>query len=96
MSIRSGGDRERGERSDKKVRVNPSISKSTHEKLDRLAVACGVTKTSLAACFIDLCLDNENIINFIQQQFIEQSRFRIIPTRMDGEYKFIFTEKKNK
>jgi len=34
----------RTERSDKKIRVNSSLSEDLHEKLDRLALACGVTK----------------------------------------------------
>lgn len=91
MEKREG--RERAERSDKKIRVNASLSKLTHEKLDRMATACGITKTSLAAWYIDFCLNNESMINFTQQQFKEKSRFRIIPSKINGELKFIFSEK---
>jgi hypothetical protein len=86
----------RAERSDKKIRVNSSLSKPVHEKLDRLAMACGITKTRLAAQLIELCLHNENIVNFIQDQYKDSARFRIIPSKIDGELKFIFTEKKIK
>ena len=88
--------RYRTERSDKKIRVNSSLSKGLHEKLDRLALACGTTKTSLAAYLIELCLHNENIVNFVQEQHKESSRFRIIPSKVDGELKFVFVEKKAK
>ena len=86
----------RSERCDKKIRVNSSFNKIVHEKLDRLAMACGVTKTTLAAYLVELCLHNENIINFVQDQYRETSRFRVIPTKVEGELKFIFTENKKR
>ena len=89
-------ERIRAERSDKKVRVNSSFSKPIHEKLDRLAMACGTTKTSLAAYLVELCLKNESIINFVQDQHEKTSRFRIIPSKIDGDVKFIFAEKRDK
>jgi hypothetical protein len=88
--------RYRTERSDKKIRVNSSLDKSVHEKLDRLALACGVSKTGLAAYLVELCLHNENIVNFVQDQHKESSRFRVIPSKADGELNFIFVEKKSK
>ena len=94
--MREGKERIRSERSDKKIRVNSSFNKTVHEKLDRLAMACGITKTSLAAHLVELCLHNENIINFVQDQYKDRSRFRIIPSKVDGELKFIFVEKKMK
>jgi hypothetical protein len=86
----------RAERSDKKIRVNSSFSKPIHEKLDRLAMACGMTKTRLATYLVELCLQNESIINFVQDQHHETSRFRIIPSKIDGDLKFIFAERKEK
>ena len=87
-------ERTRAERFNKKIRVNSSLDKVVHEKLDRLAMACGITKTALAAYLVELCLDNENIINFVQDQYRESSRFRVIPTKVEGVVKFIFSEKK--
>ena len=92
--MEKGRERVRSERSDKKVRVNSSFSKTIHEKLDRLAMACGMTKTKLAAYLVELCLQNENIINFVQDQNQKNSRFRIIPSKIDGDLKFIFAEKR--
>ena len=87
-------ERTRSERFNKKIRVNSSLDKVVHEKLDRLAMACGTTKTALAADLVELCLDNENIINFVQDQYRESSRFRVIPTKVEGVVNFIFSEKK--
>jgi len=88
--LREGEIRIRAERSDKKIRVNSPLSKPVHEKLDKLAVACGVSKTGLGAYLIELCLNNEHMVNFVQQQFQDSSRFRIIPSKMGGELKFVF------
>jgi hypothetical protein len=94
--MENGRERVRAERSDKKVRINSSFTKPIHEKLDRLAMACGVTKTRLAAYLVELCLQNENIINFVQDQHQRTSRLRIIPSKIDGDIKFIFAEKRDK
>ena len=91
--MREGEIRIRVERSDKKIRVNSPLSKPVHEKLDKLAVACGISKTGLGAYLIEMCLNNENVVNFVQQQFQDSSRFRIIPSKMGGELKFVFVEK---
>ena len=87
-------ERVRSERSDKKIRINSSFSKSIHENLDRLATACGIPKTRLATFLVELCLQNESIINFVQEQHQQTARFRIIPSKIDGELKFIFAERK--
>lgn len=89
-------ERVRAERSDKKIRVNSSYTKQLHEKLEKLAIACGITKTELQAKLVDLCLSNENIINYVQDQHKHTSHFRIIPSRVDGELKFVFVEKLQK
>lgn len=85
---------ERKERSDKKIRVNASFTSVVHDKLDRLAMACGTTKTELAAFMVEMCLDNVDIINYVQERHKDTSRFRIIPSKLDGEIKFIFAEKR--
>jgi hypothetical protein len=93
MNSREEKERIRSERSDRKIRVNSPLSKPVHEKLDRLAVACGISKTGLGAFLIKLCLENENIVNYVQDKFKDQSRFRIIPSKNNGELEFIYAEK---
>ena len=77
-------ERTRSERFNKKIRVNSSLDKVVHEKLDRLAMGCGITKTALAAYLVELCLDNENIINFVQDQYRESSRFALFQLKLKG------------
>lgn len=78
----------------KKVRVNATFSQIVHDKLDRLAAACGTTKTELAAYLVSMCLDNENIVNFVQDKHKNTARFRVIPKKENGEIKYMLAEKK--
>lgn len=93
--MREGEDRKNGERSDGRFRLNSSYSEEQFEMIDRLAMGCGITPTRLQKEFMLLCLDNENIVNQIQEKFKRRSRFRVIPSRIDGKMKFILTEKKS-
>jgi hypothetical protein len=77
-----------------KKRINATFTQLAHDKLDRLAAACGTTKTELAAYLVELCLNDAGIINFVQEQHKDKARFRIIPSKVNGEIKFIFAEKK--
>lgn len=74
-------------RSDKKVRVNPALNQKTHLKLQKLAVACNVPKTQLAADIIELALNIPEIINYLQD-YHGASEYRIIPLREDGQVVF--------
>jgi hypothetical protein len=69
----------RKERSDKKVRVNTSLNQDSHHKLERLAFAVGMPKTVLGAEFIELCLNNPNIIEYIQKIYKPSEDRRVIP-----------------
>lgn len=91
MEKREG--RQRAERSDKKIKVNLGYLRPVHEKLQKLAMGCGITKTELQAFFVELCLNNENIINYTQDHFKDTSHFCIIPSKVDGELRFVFVEK---
>lgn len=81
------------EQSEKKIRVSSSYDADLFEKLDRLACAIGVSPTTLQTQFIKMCLDSEDMITEIQERYKRKSRFRIIPSRANGELKFIFAEK---
>lgn len=85
-------------RSDKRTRVNPSLSQESHEKLESLALACGnMPKTKLAGELIDYCLNNPEIINLFQEQKFpfKHSYLKVIPLMINGKcvYKNIFDKK---
>lgn len=74
----------RKERSDKRERVNITTDKDTHEKLRRLAFACGVSKTALMADIANIVLNNENWVNFIQDKYQVNDNYRLTPARIEG------------
>lgn len=75
----------RKERSDKKTRVNAGLSQSDHKKLERLAFAVAMPKTILAAELISLCLNNPNIVTYVQKKFEADPQRRVIPVVDNGE-----------
>ncbi|MEW9668385.1 hypothetical protein [Ammoniphilus sp. 3BR4] len=79
-----------------KVRVNSSLQPEVYEKLDMLAAACGVSPTTLVNFFTELCLNNENIINYTQDQHRARSKFRVIPSKTDDGLQYILAEKRNR
>lgn len=81
--MREAGESPRKVRSDKKTNVNPALDQDTHKKLKRLALACDVSKTSLAAEIIQIALNTPSFINYLQQLH-EASDFRVIPMKENG------------
>lgn len=82
------------EHSYQRLRVSSTYDHDLYDKLDRLACACGVSRTTLQTELIKMCLESESAINHIQERYKHKSRFRIIPSKMDGKLKYIFAEKK--
>ena len=75
-------------RSDKKTRVGPPLDQDTHELLCRLALACGITKTALAAQIISIAVNTDEFVHFLQDKN-GASTFRIITVRAGDKLKYI-------
>ena len=72
---------ERKIRSDKKINVNPSLTQDAHDKLNRLAISCSMTKTQLAAHLLTMAVNNPEIIKHYQDRFNKVSQYRVIPVQ---------------
>jgi hypothetical protein len=92
--VEVGEVKKNGERSDGRYRLNSSYSEDEFDLIDKLAMGLGITPTRLQKEFMLLCLNNENIINFMQDKFKRRSRFRIIPSKVEGKMTYVLTEKK--
>lgn len=64
----------------KKVnRVNISLSNSYESKLKRLAIACNIKPTTLAAHLVEMALDDNRLVSRLQDEYCTQSAYRVIP-----------------
>jgi hypothetical protein len=63
----------------KKVnRVNLSLTNKQSLKLNRLATACNMKPTSLAALLIQKSLDDVQLVNELQKEYCTQRAYRVI------------------
>lgn len=59
-------------------RVNVSLTNKMSMKLNRLATACNMKPTTLAALLIEKSLDNVMFVNELQKEYCTQSAYRVI------------------
>jgi hypothetical protein len=85
-------DKQRKTRSDKKIRINASFTKSEHDRIDKLAVACGTNKTALLTVLANLCMSNENIIKWVLAQYDKTKRYRVVPFKDINGFNFMLVE----
>lgn len=77
----------------KKVnRVNLSLSNKYHAKLNKLAVACNIRPTTLAAALLEKCLDNPKLIAELQADHNIHSAYKIVPVNHQGEVIYTLKE----
>lgn len=79
---------DRKTRSDKKINVNPNLPRDSHDKLQRLAISCNMSKTKLAETIITLMVNNTDFINHIQDKHNKEHFYRITPIVINGELQY--------
>ncbi|MFS0822194.1 hypothetical protein [Bacillus sp. 1P02SD] len=65
-------------------RVNLSLSNSYNKKLNRLATACNMKPTTLAARLVELSLDNNKLVSQLQDEYCTHHAYRVIPVKKYG------------
>ncbi|MED3997958.1 hypothetical protein P4647_25575 [Peribacillus frigoritolerans] len=75
--------------SDKKVRVNSSLSQDTHDKLCMLATSCGTTKTSMQEKIVKAVLNSPEWVNFFQVWYNKNGRYRVVPMKENGKITYL-------
>lgn len=65
-------------------RIGLTPDSDTKQKLARLSISCGMQPTTMANRLITLCLNNPNIIDFLQRQYNTDKRYRVKP-RIEGD-----------
>lgn len=70
-------------------RVNLSLDNKTMVKLSKLATACGLPKTTLAALLVERCLDDPVLVAKLQQEFGKYEAYKVLPINVNGEIKYM-------
>jgi hypothetical protein len=68
----------------KRKRINLSPDDDTNAKLERLAYACRKHPTTFAHYLVKLCVNNANIVEFVQRQHNVEERFKV-RCRVEGD-----------
>lgn len=76
----------------KKVhRVNVSLTNKQSSKLNRLATACNMKPTTLAALLIQNSLDNVQLVNELQKEYCTEKAYKVVLINNDGELNYVLT-----
>lgn len=82
---------------DKKInRVNISLSNHYDTKLRRLATSLNIKyHTTLAHKLITICLDSEELIDYLQTQYTIHAAYKVIPLEnyQTGKLEFLLQER---
>ncbi|MEC1744091.1 hypothetical protein [Schinkia azotoformans] len=82
----------------KKVnRVNLSLSNNYDTKLKRLATACNLKPTSLAALLIEFSLDSAALVEWLQDKFNVHTAYKVTPLEnyKTGETELLLHERED-
>ena len=71
-------------------RVGINLTNKQNNKLNRLAVACGMPKTTLAALLVERSLDDPILVSKLQQEFNKHAAYKVLPIKKDGETEYMF------
>lgn len=71
-------------------RISVNVTNKMNNKLTKLATACGMPKTTLAALLIERCLDDPVIVSKLQQEFNKHAAYKVLPINRNGETEYMF------
>ena len=75
-------------------RVNLSVDNNINQKLNKLAIACNMKPTTLAAVIIEKMLNNPEFISSLQDEYGVHSAYRVIPLHVKGRLEYILNDGK--
>ena len=74
-------------RSDKKHRVQTYLTKDLHDKINRLARACGTSESKISEAALNYLLNSPEFVNWIQDKhgLSKEDPFRLRPVIDNGK-----------
>ncbi|WP_438770080.1 hypothetical protein [Brevibacillus sp. JB24b] len=88
----AGNTRNRKVRSDKKHPILSKLDADTHDKLVKLAISCGMTKTKLAEFLIDICLNSPDTVKAIQDKYNKTQKYYVSPVVVNNKVEYMFLD----
>lgn len=78
-------------------RVNLSLSNSYSRKLNRLAAACGMKRTSFASYLLEMCLDDPVLVMKLQNELNKEPAYKVVPVKKynSTEVEYVLQEVKH-
>lgn len=70
-------------------RVNMSLTNKVDKKLRRLATACNLSHTTLAAMLVEICLNDPQIVHRLQKEFNIYAAYKVVPVHRNGEIDYV-------
>jgi hypothetical protein len=72
-------------------RVNVSLTNKQAFKLNRLATACNIKPTTLAAVLIEKGLNNVGLVSELQKEYCTEKAYRVIVVNNNGELNYVLS-----
>jgi hypothetical protein len=72
-------------------RVNVSLTNKQAYKLNRLATACDMKPTTLAAMLVDKGLNNAELVSELQREYCKETAYRVVVINNNGELNYVLT-----
>jgi hypothetical protein len=72
-------------------RVNTSLTNKQAFKLNRLATACNIKPTTLAALLIEKGLNDDRLVSELQKEHCTEKAYRVILVNNNGELNYVLS-----
>jgi sulfur carrier protein ThiS len=72
-------------------RVNVSLTNKQGFKLNRLATACNLKPTTLAALLIEKGLNDDRLVSELQKEYCTEKAYRVIIVNNNGELNYVLS-----
>jgi hypothetical protein len=70
-------------------RVNVSLTNKQSSKLNKLATACNIKPTTLAALIVEKSLNNAQFVSELQKEYCTERAYKVVLINNHGELNYV-------
>lgn len=67
----------------RRARFNVSINDEYDQKLSKLSISCGMTKSEMTDQLLQIALDSPNVVNWLQDQYNRVEEYKVRPLKIN-------------